>query len=152
MDALPSTYRTPIFIACVLAAHCIAGCTASSDEQKVRAVIDAAESAVQARDTSDVLKLVTDDYTDSQGFDKAQLQQFLRAYFLTHPKIELVVTVGAIEFETANRARVRVDIVLLGTQVRPGATTLTGDTEALQVELKRQGAEWRVTRVDRIAD
>ncbi len=135
----------------LVAALLIAACSASSDEQQVRAVIDAAETAAEARDTSDVLDLVAPDYADGQGFDKAQLQNFLRAYFLMHPKIELVVRIGKVDFATPNRARVTVEIVMLGTQVESNSkTALAGDAEKLQVELKRQQAEWRVTRVDRI--
>ena len=61
-------------------------------------MISAVETAAEARDASDVLEHVADDYADSDGFDKAQLQNFLRGYFLAHPKLELLVTVESLEF------------------------------------------------------
>jgi hypothetical protein len=97
-----------------------------------------------------VLALVMDDYTDTQGFDKTQLQQFLRGYFLIHPKIELVLNVGPIEFETADRARVRVEILMIGAQRNGDATALAGDMESIQVEFKRHASQWRVARADRV--
>ena len=84
-----------IFVAAILLAACGAK---SSDEEQVRALIDAVETAAEARDTSDVLEHVADDYADSHGFDKTQLQNFLRGYFLAHPKVELLVNIESLEF------------------------------------------------------
>jgi len=44
-------------------------------------VIGSVENAAEARDTSDVLAFVADDYSDAQGLDRAQLQNFLRGIF-----------------------------------------------------------------------
>ena len=48
----------------------------SSDEEHVRALIDGVETAAEARDASDVLEHVADDYADSQGFDKSAAPEF----------------------------------------------------------------------------
>jgi hypothetical protein len=137
------------------AAFCIAlvaACTGSSDEQRVRAVISAAEQATESRDTSDAMALVADDYSDSQGFDKEQLRNFLRAYFLTHPKIELFMRVGTIEFPAVDLARIRVEMTMLGTRgVEERSESIAGENETLRVELQLRDSEWRVTRVDRVA-
>jgi hypothetical protein len=128
----------------------LSSCGATSDEQQILQVITRAESAAEDRNTAAVLALVADDYSDAQGFDKAQLRNFLRGYFLTHPKIELLVDVGAVEFETANRARVPVRVGMLGmrgvTQQRPDA-----DFETLLVDLQRRDGEWVVMRANRRA-
>jgi hypothetical protein len=129
----------------------LSACSSTSDEDQVRAVIAAAEKAAEARDTSELMDLVADDYADSRGFDKAQLTQYLRGYFLIHPKIEIVTRIGEIEFETANRARLDVEVVMVGTQGNSAAASLTGDLESMKVELQRRGSEWMVTRVDRKA-
>jgi hypothetical protein len=62
------------------------------------------------------MKLVADDYSDAQGFDKEQLRSFLRGYFLTHPRIEIFVRVGAMEFPAQDLARVRVEVTMVGTR------------------------------------
>ena len=127
---------------CVVIFLC--GCSArTSDEEKVRAVITAMENAAEARDTGDVLKWVADDYADSQGFDRAELTNYLRAYFLAHPKIELMVSVENLEFPADGLAQAQVTVTRLG----------LGDTDraALKVEFRRAGGEWRVSRSDRVA-
>lgn len=67
----------------------LAACGArSSDEDQVRALFASVESTAEKRDSSDVLEFVADGYRDTDGFDKTQLRNFLRAWFLAHPKPE----------------------------------------------------------------
>ena len=139
----------PITLAWIVFAGALSACKSSTDEQQIRELLNAAETAIEARDTSDTLALVTDDYKDSQGFDKEQLRGYLRAYFFTHPKIELVMSIGQIEFETKNLAHVRIDLIALGTQGTDAK--FNADAPALQLEMRRDDAKWRVTRADRIA-
>jgi hypothetical protein len=127
------------FVAAILLAACG---TKSSDEQQVRALIDGVEAAAEARDASDVLEHVADDYADSGGFDKAQLQNFLRGYFLAHPRLELVVNIESLEFPVDGLAQAVVSV----------ATVELGDPDLqrLKVEFRRAGGEWRVARADRL--
>jgi hypothetical protein len=128
----------------------LAACSQDSDEERVRGVIEAAEKAVEARDSSDVMKLISDHYRDSQGNDKASLQQFLHGYFLTHPKIEALVRISDIEIVTPTRAQVRVEFALIGTQLRGSSgTALSGESEALRVELRLVDSSWLIARIDR---
>ena len=112
----------------------------SSDEEQVRAVIDAAEIAAESRDASDVLEHVASDYSDSNGFDRAQLQNFLRAYFLANPRIELLVRIETLEFPVAGLGRARIAVNALP----------SGDSATLDVEFRQEGGEWRIARADQI--
>ncbi|HEY6123752.1 MAG TPA: hypothetical protein VIV63_03810, partial [Steroidobacteraceae bacterium] len=79
------------FLTLLVTASLLAACAAEpSDEERVRSVIESVEEAAEARDTSDVLEHVADNYADARGMDKTQLQGFLRGYFLAHPKLELL--------------------------------------------------------------
>jgi membrane-bound lytic murein transglycosylase B len=129
-----------IFIAAILLAACGAK---SSDEEQVRALIDSVEAAAEARDASDVLDHVADDYADSSGLDRPQLQNFLRGYFLAHPKLELVVNIESLEFPVDGLAQAVVSV----------ATVELGDPDLqrLKIELRRVDGEWRVARADRIS-
>jgi hypothetical protein len=135
-----STNVSLIFVTATLLAACT---PKSSDEEQVRALIDEVETAAEARDTSDVLEHVADDYSDSSGLDKSELQNFLRGYFLSHPKLELLVNIESLEFPVDGLAQavVSVTAVKLGD---PG-------NQRLEVEFRRAGGEWRVARADRVA-
>ena len=125
----------------ILAATLSACGSRSSDEERVRELFATAEAAAEARDSSDVLDLVADEYTDAQGLDKASLGNFLRGWFLAHPKVEITVVVESLEFPVDGLAQANVTVGNL--------TTSDVDLERLKVELRRDGEDWRVVRADR---
>jgi len=128
-----------VFLAAILLAACGAK---SSDEEQVRALIDAVETAAEARDASDVLEHVADNYADSSGFDKSQLQNFLRGYFLAHPKVEVLVNIESLEFPVDGLAQAVISLATV---------ELTDpDLQRLKVEFRRSGGVWQVVRADRV--
>ncbi|HYJ40895.1 MAG TPA: hypothetical protein VEW08_08905 [Steroidobacteraceae bacterium] len=134
-----STNVSLIFVAAILLAACGAK---SSDEEQVRALISAVETAAEARDASDVLEHVADSYADSNGFDKTQLQNFLRGYFLAHPRIEVLVNIESLEFPVDGLAQAVISLATV---------ELTDpDMQRLKVEFRRSGSAWQVVRADRV--
>jgi hypothetical protein len=127
------------FVAVMFLAACVAR---SSDEEQLRELILGAENAAESRDASDVLDAVATDYSDSQGFDRAQLQNFLRGYFLAHPKIELLVNVQDVNFPVVGLGRATVEITSLP----------AGDRATLALEFRKEGDAWRVARADRVRE
>ena len=135
------------FLTVLITASFLAACaTKSSDEEKVRALFKSMEEAAEARDTRDVLDFVAPDYSDAQGFDKSQLQDFLRGYFLSHPKLELLVNVESLEFPVAGLAHARLSIASVSFD-QPG----NSDALTLDVELRKPSGDWQVVRADRVA-
>jgi hypothetical protein len=121
----------------------LAACGArSSDEQKVRELVVNMENAAEKRDASDVLEFIADDYEDANGFDKDQLKNFLRGYFLAHPKIQLMVSVEALEFPAEGVAHAEVTVTNVDLN--------DPDHAAFKVEFRHKDDGWRVTRADRL--
>jgi|SRR5688572_2217217 len=121
----------------------LAACSVrSSDEEQVRELIASAEAAAEARDASDVLALVDDAYEDTSGFDKTQLRNFLRGYFLAHPKLDLAVNISQLEFPADGLAQAEVSVTSLELN--------DPDHARLRVEFRRSNGEWRVSRADRL--
>jgi hypothetical protein len=134
------------FLWSLITASLLVACgTKSNDEENVRALVARVDEAAEARDTSDVLARVAPDYSDQQGLDKSQLQNFLRGYFLSHPKIELLVNIESLEFPADGLARARIGVASVSLD------QLGGDSVMLDVELRRRDGEWLVTRADRVA-
>lgn len=140
-----STNVSLIFVVAILPTTLLlAGCGAKpSDEEQVRAAIDAVEEAAESRDASDVLEHVAASYSDSAGFDKSQLQNFLRGYFLAHPKLELLVNVESLEFPVDGLAQAVITIATV--------EVTDPDLTRLKVEFRRSGSAWQVVRADRVA-
>lgn len=121
----------------------LCGCGArSSDETQVRELIDAVEVAAEGRDTGNVLEHIASDYSDAQGFDRAQLQNFLRVWFLANPTVELLVRIDTLEFPVEGLGRARIHLNALP----------SGDSATLDVEFRREDGDWRVARADRVRE
>ena len=140
-----SSKTSRFFLTSIVATIFLAACSRSSDEQQVRAVISGAEKAAKDRDASDVLAFVADDYTDKSGLDKAQLGNYLRGYFLTHPKLEIIVNIDSLEFPAQGLAKARVGVASV-----PLDQISSGDAVTLDVELRKTDGHWRVSRADRV--
>lgn len=131
------------FLSALILVASLAACSSrTSDEQQVRALIDGVEAAAEQRDASDVLAFVAADYQDSEGFDRAQLQNFLRAYFLAHPRVELLVSIDKLEFPADGLAQAEVTVT--------GISLGDVDRARLGVEFRREADQWRVSRADRL--
>lgn len=132
------------FLTLLIAAILMSACaSSSSDEDRVRAVIDDVEAAAESRDASDVLEHVADSYADARGMDKTQLRDFLRGYFLVHPRLELIVTVESLEFPVDGLAQAVITVATVD--------FTDPDLERLKVEFRRAGNSWQVVRADRLA-
>jgi hypothetical protein len=131
------------FLPALIAFCFLAACSArTSDEEQVRELVASAEAAAEARDASDVLALVDDEYADTSGFDKTQLQSFLRGYFLAHPKLEIVVNISQLEFPADGLAQAELSVTSLALN--------DPDHVRLKVEFRRKDGAWRVFRADRL--
>jgi hypothetical protein len=131
------------FLTVCVAVISLSGCgTRSSDEDQVRELIAGVEAAAEQRDASDVLAFVADDYEDARGFDRSRLQDFLRGWFLAHPKVELLVNVERLEFPADGLAQSEISVT--------SVSLSDPDHVRLKVEFRRGGGGWRVQRADRI--
>ena len=127
----------------LIASAVLASCGArSSDEERVREVVAAMETAAEARDASDVLEHVAENYQDAQGLDRAQLTNFLRGYFLAHPKIELLVDIESLEFPADGLAQAEISVTRLALD--------DADHERFKVEFRRDESDWQLIRADRL--
>jgi len=129
------------FLPALILATTLTACGArSSDEERVRELFANAEEAAEARDASDVLEFVADEYSDTQGLDKTSLGNFLRGWFLAHPRVELTVVVESLEFPVDGLAQANITVGNLASDI---------EVERIRVELRRDGEDWRVVRADR---
>jgi hypothetical protein len=127
----------------------------SSPEQEVRAVIEAAEIAAEARDHRALVALVSRNFTDGHGGDFNELSQRLRAYLVAHPSVRLATRTERVEFPYADMA---VALVTVGTLSRDSTNDATENASSLfelaanlhtvELELQREGDDWKVTRAE----
>ena len=120
-----------------------------SPEQQVRDTIAAGEQAAEDRDAGALIDLISERYSDDQGRDAALLSQYVRGYLLTHPSIHLVTRIESVEFPYRDLARLRVTIGSLAREDTGASVDLAADVDEIDIELTREGDDWRVTRASR---
>jgi hypothetical protein len=140
-----------ILIVCLFLLQ-LGGCSQpASPEQQVRDVITAGEQAAEERDLGALMDLVSAQYGDESGRDAESLEQYVRGYLMLHPSIHLLTRVEEIDFPYADLARVRVTVGSLGHGAAEGASfDVAADIEELEIELVREGEDWRVRRASRL--
>ena len=116
-DVLAGMATLALVLAASLATTACSG--RQTPEQQVRAVVAAAE-------------------------DAAEVSRRLRGYLVTHPSIEVVTRIHAIEFPYEDLARVRLTIGTLGSDLR--SLDVSADAQDVELELQREGGDWRITR------
>jgi len=147
---LPLTALVLVLTAC--------GRTATpTPEQEVRDVIAQGEHAAEQRDFSALMKLVSPQYSDDAGRDAETLEQYVRGYLMIHPSIRLLTRIDSIDFPYKNMARVNVTVGSLARESsdsnesgKSSAFDLAADLQQLEIELVREGEQWRVRRASRV--
>jgi hypothetical protein len=128
----------------------LAGCGREpSPEQQVRDTIAAGEMAAEQRDAGALIDLISERYSDDQGRDTEMLAQYVRGYLLSHPSLHLVTRIESIEFPYRDFAKVRVTVGSLAREDAGATLDLAADVDQLEIELTREGDDWRVTRASR---
>ncbi len=112
--------------------------------------MDETEAAAEARDASALRALIADDYQDRQGRGAADARNFLHAWLIAHPSVNLLTRIDSIELEGTELARVRVTVGMLGREATgESGWDLAADVERLDIRLARDGGEWRVIGASR---
>ncbi len=125
----------------------VAGCgEADSPEAQVRAVIEQMELAAEARATSEVLELISEQYRDDYGNGRDDVGRAVRGYFIANQSIHLLTRIEALSFPAEDEARATVLVGMVGREA--GATEawdLAADLYRFEIAVVREDGEWKIT-------
>lgn len=130
----------------------LAACTPQppSPETQIRARLEAAERAIEARDLDAVLEGVAPTYAGPRGQTKRDLELLLRYLFLRHQDIRLLTQLRSLELMPPNAAEVTLLVAMAG-QGSPeqALTSLQADVYRFTLRLQTEDSEtWRVVDAD----
>jgi hypothetical protein len=132
--------------ALVAAAWLLAACgPAATPEDEIRALVETAETAAEARDVGALRELIADDYRDGAGRGADEIRRYLHGYLIAHQSIHLITRIDAIELEGSEVARAQVTVGMLGRE-SDSSWDLAADVQRFDLRLAREDGEWRVTR------
>ncbi len=152
MVAAPGVIRG-VFPAVVLGLLLNACGSAEPPEVQVRAVIDEAERAAEARDVSALMDLVSPDFRDADGRQSDELRQYLRGYFIANQSVHLLTRIESIEFPAEGVAEVALVVGMAGKEAEAqSAWNLAAEVRQIHLTLMQRGNDWLVTHAERVPE
>lgn len=109
-------------------------------EEQLRQWVSAAEAAVEAKDRRAMLDLISPAYVAGVGWDRDEVGDMLRVYFLRQHSIELLTSIEEIRLYGDSAAEIDMTIGMAGTNDR--AFGFSADAYNFQLELQRDGNDW----------
>jgi len=116
------------------------GGSAGSPEEAVRAWVAKGEVAVEEKDRSGLLGMISDGYADARGNDREQIGDMLRVYFFRQNNIALITSIDSIEMIDDTAATLMVTIGMAGTQ--NSALGIRADAYKFEFELTKPEDDW----------
>src|SRR6056297_2273650 len=107
----------------------------SDPEIEIRAAIEAAEAAAEAGE-----------YDLRAGRDRPRLLLMIRGLLMRYPRLEIIVTLREVRVLSPELARVRLDV--LGAGAGAGRGGFSADAFPLELSLRRERGQWRITRAE----
>lgn len=112
-------------------------------EEALRAWLDSAEAAAEQKDRAALLAMISGDYADARGNDRAALDRILRLMFLRMQSIALLTKVDSIDVFNESAALVSVTVGMAGTN--GGVLGLDADAYRFELDLVAEGDRWLLT-------
>lgn len=129
----------------VVLALCSCGKKAT-DEELIRAAINRAAEAAEAKDTAGIMKFVSKDYRDDNGLDYNGIKGVVFGEFFRPGKIKVFVTGVTVEVKGANALVTAKTALVRGKDVKSIKDVLPENADASRFTLifKKEGKDWKL--------
>jgi hypothetical protein len=119
-------------------------------EQRVRALIHAAQQATEERDWRAFEDFATPDYSDRAGRDRRDVVRLAAGYMLRNRSIHLFTRIASIEVLPPDQAEAVVYVAMAGSPVTglEQLLSLSADLLRFDLKLREVDGEYRVFRAD----
>lgn len=132
----------PLFLFVILIFVSACGEPSGSSEEQIRAWLQAGQHAVETRDRSQLMDMISDRYSDRQGNDRASVGALLRAIFLRQQSIKLLTRVESLQVFDDSAAEVTMTVGMAGSN--NSRLGFSADAKRFVLELERSGGEWQL--------
>ena len=126
----------------------VQGCAPRDPDGELRAVIEAAESAAEARDTSFFRESLSTSYVDAHGRRRDDVVNLLRGFFLVNSTVEIVNRIDEIVLVGDDAATVVLQTAVVGRAPGRSVLGIDADIYRIELELVREDDAWRVIAAD----
>lgn len=138
-----------VAVAVILVSFAVS-CGGPSPEQRVRNLIEAAEQAAENRDRVALGEMVSANYGDDRGRDRATIEALLQQYFFVNRSIHVLMRIRNIAVLDGGRATATIDVAIAAIPI-PDPTRLDqadADLHRIEIDLVDVDGEWKVSSAD----
>lgn len=120
-------------------------CVACSDdetrpEDRLRAWVDAIDTAAEAKDRSAIIDRISPAYGDARGNNRDDINNLLRVYFLRSNRVEFIPDIEEIDIIGGTAAELTLRVAMAGTT--QGMFGIRADAYRFELELEERDGEW----------
>lgn len=112
----------------------------SDPENALRDWVARGEQAAEAKDRSGLLEMISEDYADARGNDRARIGDTLRLYFFRQETVALLISIDDIVLYDDTAAKVSLTVGMAGTN--DSVLGIRADAYRFELELQKPGDEW----------
>lgn len=109
-------------------------------EEQLRQWVTAGQQAAESRERGELLDLISPSYVDARGFDRDDIGDRLRVYFLRQHSIKLLTSIEEIRLYGDSAAEVELTVGMAGKN--DSVFGFSADAYRFQLELERDGGDW----------
>jgi len=119
-------------------------------EVRLRRVLEQGEKAAEQKDHARLAELVSDDYTDEQGYDRRGLLGFARAYFLQLDSVYILTRERSLVITGPGQAEVTLLVAVTSVPVDsfPDLGGMTADLARVEMRFQEEDGEWKLISAD----
>ena len=109
-------------------------------EEQLRQWVSAGQQAAESRERRDLLDLISPSYVDARGFDRDDIGDRLRVYFLRQQSIKLLTSIEEIRLYGDSAAEIDLTVGMAGKN--DSVFGFSADAYRFQLELVRDADVW----------
>ena len=125
----------------------VIGCHRETEQDKVKKVITEIQAAGEVKDVSKIMKNLSKNYSDPQGFNYEGIKGLLLGYFFRYPKISAYINNLTVSVENSS-ARAEFQTVLTSGEKTGSMADVIPNSLGVwdfDVTLKKESNDWKVT-------
>lgn len=117
-------------------------------EQRLRALIETTEQAVEKKDVATVRDHVSEQYTDEDGRDRKAVEGILKLYLIRNESIHLLTRIESITIPEPNRAQAVVYVAMAARPISSAAElrAFNANLYRFEVTFALEKGDWRIAR------
>lgn len=138
-QSIASRFRpASLMLACILVAAC--GDPPESPEAEIRAWVATGQGLAEEKDRRSLMDMISPSYRDARGYERDDIENMFRAYFLRQNNIELITSIDDIRVFGDTAAELDLTVGMAGTN--DGVLGFSANAYNFEMELVREDDEW----------